>query len=213
MPRDIRELKDDPAAYADFFRRLLNGLLHVSLAAGAVCFAVPDLVVHTFFGARWMESVPVLHWLGLGLAAQPLLFAQGWLLESTGQVRRLLRLSLLGMGLVFGACALAAPRGIEAIALAGAAACLFQGLLGLALCRGCTPVTAADMTRAGLWPVISHGGFYNHLMGALTDQQPPYRLSYLMNNTGITRVALTPEGHYVVYQNRCDHLEDGMVTY
>ena len=61
--------------------------------------------------------------------------------------------------------------------------------------------------------VISHGGFYNHLMGALTDQQPPYRLSYLMNNTGITRVALTPEGHYVVYQNRCDHLEDGMVTY
>lgn len=61
--------------------------------------------------------------------------------------------------------------------------------------------------------VISHGGFYNHLMGALQDVTPPYRLNYLMNNTGLTRVALTPEGNYVVYQNRCDHLPAEMVTY
>jgi 2,3-bisphosphoglycerate-dependent phosphoglycerate mutase len=61
--------------------------------------------------------------------------------------------------------------------------------------------------------VFSHGGFYNHLMGALLDQMPPYRLSYLMNNTGITRISLTPEGHYLVYQNRCEHLPAGMVTY
>ena len=31
--------------------------------------------------------------------------------------------------------------------------------------------------------------------------------------TGETRVALTPEGNYVVYQNRCDHLPAEMVTY
>lgn len=61
--------------------------------------------------------------------------------------------------------------------------------------------------------VISHGGFYNHFMGALHDVLPPYRLSYLMNNTGITRVALIPEGHYLVYQNRCDHLPAELVTY
>jgi len=61
--------------------------------------------------------------------------------------------------------------------------------------------------------VISHGGFYNHLMGALIDVNPPYRLNYLMNNTGITRIALIPEGNYLVYQNRCDHLPDELVTY
>jgi 2,3-bisphosphoglycerate-dependent phosphoglycerate mutase len=61
--------------------------------------------------------------------------------------------------------------------------------------------------------VITHGGFYNHFMGALLDALPPYKLSYLLNNTGISRIILTPEGHYVGYQNRCEHLPAGMVTY
>ena len=61
--------------------------------------------------------------------------------------------------------------------------------------------------------VITHGGFYNHVIGALLDIAPPYKLNYLMNNTGITRIALLPEGRYVVYQNRCDHLPDDIVTY
>jgi transposase len=61
--------------------------------------------------------------------------------------------------------------------------------------------------------VISHGGFYNHFMGALLNALPPYKLSYLMNNTGISRINLSPEGHYLVYQNRCEHLPAGMVTY
>lgn len=61
--------------------------------------------------------------------------------------------------------------------------------------------------------VISHGGFYNHVLGALLDGLPPYRLSYLMNNTGITRLAFMPESNYLVYQNRCDHLPEALVTY
>src|SRR5258708_37641607 len=52
--------------------------------------------------------------------------------------------------------------------------------------------------------VISHGRFYNQLMGALGQPggqaQPPYRLSYLMHNTRITRIALIPARRYVVYQ-------------
>ena len=60
--------------------------------------------------------------------------------------------------------------------------------------------------------VISHGGFYNQFLGALHDVQPPYRLNYLMNNTGVSRIALLPEAHYVVYQNRCEHLPDELVT-
>ena len=61
--------------------------------------------------------------------------------------------------------------------------------------------------------VISHGGFYNQLLGALHDVQPPFHVSYVMNNTGISRIALTDKGCYVVYQNRCDHLPDELVTY
>ena len=61
--------------------------------------------------------------------------------------------------------------------------------------------------------VISHGGFYNHIIGALTEQPLPYRLNHLLNNTSVSRVALTAQGNYLVYQNRCEHLPDGMITY
>ncbi len=61
--------------------------------------------------------------------------------------------------------------------------------------------------------VISHGGFYNHIIGALTEQPLPYRLNHLLNNTSISRVALTAQGNYLVYQNRCEHLPDDMITY
>jgi len=61
--------------------------------------------------------------------------------------------------------------------------------------------------------VISHGGFYNHIIGALTGQALPHRLNHLLNNTGISRMALTPEGNFLIYQNQCRHLPDELVTY
>lgn len=160
----LARLRDSPTAYADHFRSTLNGLLHISLAIGAVCFAAPDLVVSVFFGPRWMASVPVLHWLALGLAAQPILFAPGWLLESTGQVKRLMRLSSLGTLVVVGACVVAAPRGIEAVALAASVATAVYGLLGLIVCCDVTAVTARDMTAAIVRPLWVHLGWASLLV-------------------------------------------------
>jgi 2,3-bisphosphoglycerate-dependent phosphoglycerate mutase len=61
--------------------------------------------------------------------------------------------------------------------------------------------------------VISHGGFYNHFVAALQEVEPPYRLHFHMNNTGIARIHLTPRGRHVVYQNRCEHLPAELITY
>jgi 2,3-bisphosphoglycerate-dependent phosphoglycerate mutase len=60
--------------------------------------------------------------------------------------------------------------------------------------------------------IVSHGGFYNHLMGALQDTSPPYKLAHLLNNASISRIVITPSGNYVVYQNRCDYLPTELVT-
>ena len=155
----LARLRDSPAAYVDLFRRTLNGLLHVSFAIGALCYAAPDFVVSAFFGARWMASVPILHWLALALAVQPLLFAAGWLLESTGQVQRLMRLTLAGTLLVVGACVMAASQGIEAVAIASSVAILLFGLGGLAYCRDCTPVRGGDMISAAICPLLAHSGW------------------------------------------------------
>lgn len=61
--------------------------------------------------------------------------------------------------------------------------------------------------------VISHGGFYTHFLAALLDLQPPYQLHFAMNNAAVSRIVITPEGRYVVYQNRCEFLPAEMVTF
>ena len=61
--------------------------------------------------------------------------------------------------------------------------------------------------------VITHGGFYNHFLGAIAGLRPPYPLVYLTNNTSISRLSLEPNRRLVVYHNRCDHLPPEMITY
>lgn len=60
--------------------------------------------------------------------------------------------------------------------------------------------------------VVSHGGFYSHLIAAMMDVSSPYKLSFLLNNASISRLVLLPTGSYVVYQNRCDFLPTALVT-
>ena len=60
--------------------------------------------------------------------------------------------------------------------------------------------------------VVSHGGFYNHLMRAILDLPPEGELWFSINNAAITRVDFAPEGIWMQYTNRVDHLPGELVT-
>jgi len=60
--------------------------------------------------------------------------------------------------------------------------------------------------------LISHGGFYNHLLAALLNLPVRQDLWFVLNNTAITRIDFTDEGMDVVYMNRLDFLPDELIT-
>ena len=63
--------------------------------------------------------------------------------------------------------------------------------------------------------VVSHGGFYNYLLGALLDipiSYPPASVWFALNNAGITRIDFKAERMIMVYQNRVDFLPPELVT-
>ncbi len=60
--------------------------------------------------------------------------------------------------------------------------------------------------------VVSHGGFYNHLMRAILDLPPEGELWFSINNAAITRIDFAPEGIWVQYTNRVDHLPGELIT-
>jgi broad specificity phosphatase PhoE len=61
--------------------------------------------------------------------------------------------------------------------------------------------------------VISHGGFMDALLKALTNQLPNPHLFYHHYNTGITSVDFRPDGTVDLrYLNRFDHLPPELIS-
>lgn len=60
--------------------------------------------------------------------------------------------------------------------------------------------------------VISHGGFYNHLMHALLNLQASDTPWFSMNNAAISRIDFEDEGTWIQYTNRAGFLPREMIT-
>jgi O-antigen/teichoic acid export membrane protein len=185
----LGHLRGDRAEYVRYFRRVLNGLLHVSLAAGAACVAAPEVVVATLFGPGWSDAAPVARWLGLGLAVQPLLQVPIWLLGSGGQSRRLLYWSLGGLVVVATGCLLAAPHGPAAVALATAVALGLHAGTSTWICRTQPHLQPADWIGPLVTPLWLHGGMGGVAAGILhflvSSSALPGQLAALMLGAAI----------------------------
>lgn len=60
--------------------------------------------------------------------------------------------------------------------------------------------------------VVSHAGFYNHVMAALLDLSRRDGRWFILNNAAITRVDFDAESIALVYLNRADFLPGDLVT-
>lgn len=122
-----------------FWRRVLNGLAHLTLPLAVVFFCVPHDVLRIAFGPEWREGGDILRGLSIVLVAQPMLAAEIWLLIALGRRRRLLTWSVLTFVVVAAACwvgrgagpaTLASGVGATLVLVASAGA--LPGLRGLA---------------------------------------------------------------------------------
>lgn len=151
-------LRDSPLDLCRFLQRVLNSLLHVSLAAAAVCIAVPELVLNLLFGPAWLSAANVVRALALVLAVQPLLATIGWLLGALGQSRRLLLWSATGFIATGLACLSVAHRGPGLIALATGCVAIGQAFVAPFYCRAASPVPLSAWFSALRVPSLAHGG-------------------------------------------------------
>ncbi len=153
----LARVRDEPKAYVERYAAILRGLLHVAGAAAVVCAAVPELLITTLFGSRWLDAAPLLRALALGAVVQPLLLAPIWVLESTGRATALARISFGAMLVSLTACLVAAPFGALAVAWAWSLACVAHATAGLACCADARLPLRALFAPA-VRPLLAHGG-------------------------------------------------------
>lgn len=60
--------------------------------------------------------------------------------------------------------------------------------------------------------IVSHYGFFNHLIWALLGLERPQGSWFVLNNTAVCRFELTPESINTVYLNRIDHLLPELIS-
>jgi len=60
--------------------------------------------------------------------------------------------------------------------------------------------------------IISHGGFYNHLLAALFGFPDEGGWWFLMNNASISRIDFNPQEIQLVFHNRVTHLPARLIT-
>jgi 2,3-bisphosphoglycerate-dependent phosphoglycerate mutase len=60
--------------------------------------------------------------------------------------------------------------------------------------------------------VISHGGFYNHLLRAILNLPEDQHLWFSLSNTGITRIDFEDDEAWVAYMNRLEFMPRELVT-
>lgn len=60
--------------------------------------------------------------------------------------------------------------------------------------------------------LITHGGFYNHLLAILLEIPDKDKIWFTYNNCAISRVDVTPYGLALVYLNRFDFLPPDLIT-
>ncbi len=60
--------------------------------------------------------------------------------------------------------------------------------------------------------IVSHYGFFNHLVWALIGFERPQGSWFVLNNTSVSRFELTDTTVNMVYINRVDHLRSELIT-
>ncbi len=60
--------------------------------------------------------------------------------------------------------------------------------------------------------IVSHYGFFNHLVWALIGFERPQGAWFVMNNTAVSRFEYSEEGISTHYLNRVDHLQPELIT-
>jgi len=154
-------LRDDPAALADAFRRMLGSVVAITFATGLGMAAVAEDFVHVVLGAKWVGAIPLIPWLGLFAAVYGIVRALDTFLIATGR-ERMSSLMGLGYALVTIPVMWLAGQNTGAEGIAAAKAATAVVLVGILVAAGtrAPPLTLRLVVSAAWPPALSAAAMF-----------------------------------------------------
>lgn len=166
----LARLQDDPERFRNYYRRFLSVLAFASMAPVALVIPLAEEFTAVLLGDQWLPASRTIALLAVSAVVQPVVSTRGTVLVAAGRSRAYLWLGIINTTCTVVAFAIAAPIGIEALALAYAI--VNYGLLypsWLLLLDG-TPVRWADFVAPtwrsflGACLIVATGGLFKALV-------------------------------------------------
>ena len=168
----LARLQDDPERFRNYYRRFLSVFAFASMAPVALAIPLSDELVVALLGDQWLPASGTVALLAASAVIQPVASTRGTVLVAAGHSRTYFWWGLVNTVCTVVAFAIAAPVGIEAVALAYAV--VNYGILypswRFFMCR--TPVGWKDFVAStwrsflGACAIVASGFLYKAFLAA-----------------------------------------------
>ena len=153
----LARLQDDPEKFRNYYRRLLSVLAFVSVAPVALFIPLAEEFVLVLLGRQWIPASGTFALLAVSALIQPVASTRGSVLVAAGKSRAYFAWGVVNTVCTVSAFAIAAPRGIEAMALGYAVVNYGLLLPSWIFCARGTPVRWMDFFST-VWRALAGGG-------------------------------------------------------
>jgi PST family polysaccharide transporter len=146
----LSRLQDDANRLKTYFLKGYAVVLALTVPMTIGCALFADDLITVFLGTKWADSATIFRLLAPTILVFAIINPLGWLLVSTGLIRRSLNIALVIAPLVIVGYAIGLPYGPKGVAFAYSAAMILWVIPHIAWCTHGTEVSFQD-----IWVVIS----------------------------------------------------------
>lgn len=176
----LSSLRHDPVRYQNYFRKLLDISISLSLPISVYCFLESEIIIRLCLGQQWMDAVPVFKVLSVAGFFVAISVSPGLVMQSYGYGKRYLQLNIATAIITSVSFIIGVPFGIIGIATSYAISSALIMIPLVIFGFQETPIRITLIVKAIIGPLISvtiagvisfivlnsipHESFFNHLL-------------------------------------------------
>jgi len=151
----LSRLQQDPQRLKRYFLKAYSLVLALTVPATIVCALYANDAIIVLLGPKWRDAAPIFRLLAPTILAFAMINPFAWLLFSTGQVGRSLKIALVIAPLVIAGYLIGLPYGPKGVALGYSVAMALWIVPNIVWCVHGTLISVWDVFRVVVRPLLS----------------------------------------------------------
>jgi PST family polysaccharide transporter len=150
----LARLQDRPAEYRRYYLKVIEIIAYISMPLAVLLGVLAEETVFVLLGPQWNEAAAIFQVLALFVVVQNVSVTTGWVMQSLGNVQRLLKWQAAHAGVYVIACLVGVQWGAMGVAVVTTAQGLLAMLPAMWVAYHGSPVTVGDVMRAIVKPSL-----------------------------------------------------------